>query len=347
MATREDLLKLLTELGVPEAERVGDEHELTSRISRELFGLGGQVVPLSELAERIGMDEALAERLVRAAGLNDFFVTEDLPVFETFKLMADLVGEDQALHLARVAGASIRRIADAGAAAMRVNWEAPLIAESSYSDYLRGSFDVMGDLFPRLGTLFERLFRHFVVLTSEQGYDLTPGRAATTMPLVVGFADVVGFTQRAATVSTEDLASVIDRFEDRVSDAVAAHGGRVVKYIGDEVMFVFEDARPACTCALDLIALSANADIPEVRAGLASGSVLLRFGDFYGPVVNLAARLVGVAPPNSVLVNRSVVDDVEGFTFEEREARELKGIADPVVPFELTGGSTGDLPGNR
>lgn len=331
---RDELARLLAELGGSPAEH-DDVDALSTHVWRRIFGVAGEPVELDELARRAGMDAALAERLVLATGVPAPLVAEDVVLLETFNVMAELVGPEQALHLARVTGAAMARIADAGAAAMRVNWEAPLVVQTSYAGYLAASVEVIADLFPRLGVLFERLFRHLVARTSEQSYSLTAGRAATTMALTIGFADVVGFTPHAAAATAEDLAEVIEGFEGRVTEAVTSHGGRVVKFIGDEVMFAFEDTSGACRCALDLVAMSASEEIPEVRVGLARGEVLMRLGDLYGPVVNLAARLVAAAPPNTVLVTPEVADAAPAHRFEPQEPRAMKGLEEPLRHAKL------------
>ena len=109
--------------------------------------------------------------------------------------------------------------------------------------------------------------------------------------LVVGFADLVGFTALAQQVSDEELAEVVDQFERLAYDVVVAGGGRVVKMIGDEVMFLVEDPVAAAEIALGLADASRDAaELSDVRVGLALGPVLEREGDAYGATVNLASR---------------------------------------------------------
>ena len=114
-----------------------------------------------------------------------------------------------------------------------------------------------------------------------------------------------------------------------------------MKFIGDEVLFTFVDVRSACHCAREMLALAADATIPDVRVGIAFGEVITRFGDCYGAVVNMAARLVDVAPSGAVVVTKDVFDRAGArWAFAEQRPVELKGIAEPVTYYLLedTGG---------
>src|SRR5438874_1867075 len=123
-----------------------------------------------------------------------------------------------------------------------------------------------------------------------------------TVQVTVGFVDLVGYTRLSGQLDARALGTLVERFEAFASDTVAARDGRVVKLIGDEVMFVAVDAAAACDIALTL--LERFADDPSVtpRGGLARGPALMRSGDYYGPVVNLASRVADLAVPREILV---------------------------------------------
>ncbi len=123
----------------------------------------------------------------------------------------------------------------------------------------------------------------------------------------MGFADLVGFTALAQQVTDAELAEVVDQFEHLAYDVVVAGGGRVVKMIGDEVMFLLDDPVAAAEIALGLADASRDAsELSDVRVGLAMGPVLEREGDAFGPTVNLASRATGIAYPGTVVVSPEV-----------------------------------------
>jgi class 3 adenylate cyclase len=125
---------------------------------------------------------------------------------------------------------------------------------------------------------------------------------------------------------------MVRRFEELVWDVVTRAGGRVVKLIGDEAMFVVEDAVPACQIALDLVELSPY----PLRVGLARGAVVGLFGDYYGETVNLAARLAGVADASSAIVSEAVRSSAaDAYSFAEEPVRRLKGFSGPIPVHRL------------
>jgi class 3 adenylate cyclase len=113
---------------------------------------------------------------------------------------------------------------------------------------------------------------------------------------------------------------------------VHEHGGRVVKFIGDAVMFVTPRADAAVDVARRLVANDAH----PVRAGLSYGLMLAQDGDYFGPPVNLAARLAAVAEPGQVLVSHDVAERLTD-TYETTKLppQTLRGIADPVTPYAV------------
>lgn len=148
--------------------------------------------------------------------------------------------------------------------------------------------------------------------------------------MAVGFADLVGFTAQTQQLDEEDLAEVVGRFEAIAYDVVGTHGGRVVKMIGDEVMFVADSYRDGAELALALAETYRNDDaLSDVRVGLACGSVLEREGDVYGPVVNTASRIVSIAYPGAVVVAEDIylsLADDEAFAFKSIRQHYLKDI---------------------
>ena len=125
--------------------------------------------------------------------------------------------------------------------------------------------------------------------------------------MLVGFADIVGFTRRTREMSITELDRLMETFEGRSADIVTERGGRVIKTIGDEILFVTEDPVQGAHIALELIEAEERLEhFPKLHVGLAYGDVLMRVGDVFGPTVNLASRLASVARPGRVLVDREL-----------------------------------------
>jgi adenylate cyclase len=122
----------------------------------------------------------------------------------------------------------------------------------------------------------------------------------------VGFADLCGFTKLSQRVSVEHLAELVDAFEDTAFDTVSTHGGRAVKLIGDEMMFVAESLPIAVDIGLDLAQrLREIPGMPEIHCGIAYGRTAWVGGDVFGPAANLAARLTTIARPGTIVIPRA------------------------------------------
>jgi adenylate cyclase len=186
------------------------------------------------------------------------------------------------------------------------------------------------------------IFRRHLVLVSYQRWSTDEEGVAVIVERAVGFVDLVGSTDVLRTVSVSETAALVNRFEQLVWDSATSAGGRVVKLIGDEAMFVADDAAAACRLASETVERSVDA----VRVGLAYGPAVALHGDYYGPTVNLAARLVAVASPGSVVVS-DVVRNAAGdeFRFEPFEVGSLRGFPDVTSAFRLA--APDSLPSSR
>lgn len=148
--------------------------------------------------------------------------------------------------------------------------------------------------------------------------------------LTVGFADLAGFTRLSRKLEPRDLAELVRRFDATVRDVVSANGGRVVKTIGDAVLFTANDPGDAAEIALEVVAeLEHAADVPPVRVGLDHGPVIAMGGDCFGPTVNRASRISEEARAATVVVSATVAERLEGddrFVLRSIGSHHLKGI---------------------
>lgn len=180
--------------------------------------------------------------------------------------------------------------------------------------------------------------RHLTAAISRMLADADPDASSEGVQRVVGFADLVNFTSLVRRMTERQLAVLVQRFEALATDIVTAHGGRVIKTVGDEILFVHIEPLPAAAIALDLIdTMKEDEVLPDVRVGMAYGPVLSRLGDVFGTTVNRASRLTSVAPAGEVLVDDALATalaTMSGFETTALRRRTLRGIG-PVTPSAL------------
>jgi adenylate cyclase len=263
----------------------------------------------AEVAELTGVDLVKLERFWRALGFagvedHDRALTDlDLEAVRIFQGMQALgaTETDTALQMARVIGSSMSRIAEAELVPGNM-----ISAEVDPVMSAEAFVSIADETIPAMAKLLEFVWRRQVAAGIARSmmlrsHGLAPGQSPV---LAVGFADMVGFTLLSQHLGDEELAAVVRRFEEISHDIVTAARGRVVKMIGDEVMFVVDHVADGARIGLDLADAYADDDLlSDVRVGLACGPVLLRDGDYFGPTVNLAHRIVNIGNPGTVLMS--------------------------------------------
>ncbi|HET7174331.1 MAG TPA: adenylate/guanylate cyclase domain-containing protein [Nocardioidaceae bacterium] len=152
----------------------------------------------------------------------------------------------------------------------------------------------------------------------------------------VGFADLVSFTRLSAGIDEGSLADLVEEFESACADLVARRGGRLIKAIGDSVLFLTDDPVAGVDIASDILErYRGSAERPAVHVGIATGPVVTRLGDVFGNPVNLASRLTGVARRNRVIcdaVTAAALRGVAGYDVRPLAERVVRGVG-VVQPF--------------
>lgn len=207
--------------------------------------------------------------------------------------------------------------------------------------------DRLPELIPELGELLTYGWRRQLAALVKRTHDeVSQSRVEVDvghrLPLVraVGFADLVSFTSRSSGLGRQELSALVEAFEDTARDVVTAAGARVVKMIGDAVLFVADDLRTAAEVSLDLLdAIRALPADLSLRSSLVWGRVLSRSGDVFGATVNLAARLADVAEPGTVLMDRASAATLAqaglpGIALVPQYPTEVQGLG-LVAPVEL------------
>ena len=242
------------------------------------------------------------------------FTPADVEALRDATALVDLgiLGPERQAALVRTWGRSFARLAE---------WQTTLLAEvalESGADPAETMTALTEQVLPRVEALQSYVWRRH--LASAGGRMLAVSDpAAPSQPQAVVFVDIVGYTSRSKTLTEAELVAWIEDFESATTDLVGSVGGRIIKNIGDEVLFVVDDPTDAVRVSLQMVARGSDADdpYPEVRAGVAYGEVVLRLGDVFGPTVNIAARLTSVARPGTVLVDRGAHDVLAGVDDEE------------------------------
>jgi adenylate cyclase len=337
-----DLRDVLISLGVPEeaVARAVEDDTIELLALEKIVSLDEPRFDLAQVAALSGVDPDQISSYWRALGFPDprhgekLFTDADV---EMLSAVVTYIAEGTlepglALQMARVIGSSLDRVATAQVDAMQVRRDADHGVEAAESDQAP-SFPIAprssAELLSLMPKVIEFVWRRQLAAAARRRIMRASSEGGTEIVLV-GFADLVGFTAKTQQLEEAELAEVVGRFETVAYDVVAVHGGRVVKMIGDEVMFLHDDPREGAALALDLAERFRDDDnLSDVRVGLACGNVLERDGDVYGHVVNLANRIVSVAYPGTVVVSNELADalqDDEEFVLRSLRSHYLRDI---------------------
>jgi len=287
-----------------------------------------------EIAKKVGVSLLSARKLWRAMGFANVtdqdvaFTDADADALgRMVGLVRDgLVDEPTAIAFARALGQTTDRL---------VSWHTEALLEhlaatagSQHPDLAVGHLaDLAEDLEKLLVYSWRRQMAAAVARLSE---GLHGAGMASSAALTVGFADLVSYTRLSQRLQQRELGILVQRFEGLASDVITAGGGRVIKTIGDEVLFTADNAAAGAVIALSLSEQMAVDDVvPDVRVGLAHGMVLRSLGDVYGSTVNLASRLTSLAQPGTVVTDPATASGLArhpDLVLVPQRARQVRGF---------------------
>ena len=237
----------------------------------------------------------------------------------------------------RVWGDSLRRIAETETADWRNEVITPLLASGMTAVEM---LKVQANLASQLAPLNERALlaiyhgqqeQTWIRETVEQVEDVLE-RAGLyrrlDRPPAMCFLDITGYTRLTEERGDEAAANLAAQLAHLVRQSSREHGGTPVKWLGDGVMFYFEEPEDAVLAALDMVKLVGSHALPPAHVGIHAGPVVFQEGDYFGRTVNIAARIADYARPGEVLVSQEVVEARNGgpLTFTEIGPVELKGV---------------------
>jgi adenylate cyclase len=310
-----DLVRYLLGAGVPQERLAGVRGAAALRDALAEYRLLGNEPRRSprQVAHELGASIELVTEVLASAGLpmpdpDAAVMTQpERQALAAFFAATQLFGEQELLRFTRVLAGALGRITEAAVSMFSVNIEDPLVAGGGSQVDLTRAVD---DALITLGVvpeLFSALFRRHALNAMRRLAAAHVGLSGhDQVAMTVGFADLVGSTAWTREQAPRELAAALGEFE-RLAHRSLRGEARLVKTIGDEVMFVTLDAAAGCRTALTLAgAVHAEPNLPELRVGLAAGLVAAHDGDFYGDEVNRAARLVHAGEAGEVVVSAAV-----------------------------------------
>ncbi|NSL42908.1 adenylate/guanylate cyclase domain-containing protein [Streptomyces sp. 8P21H-1] len=328
------------------AESDGDP--LALRLEQLILGAERRYTPF-QAARSAGVSMELASRFWRAMGFADIGQAKALTEADVLALRrlaglveAGLLSEAMAVQVARSTGQTTARLAE---------WQIDSFLEGLTEPPEPGmtrtevTYPLIELLLPELEEFLVYVWRRQLAAATGRVVQAADDEEMVDRRLAVGFADLVGFTRLTRRMEEEELGELVEAFETTAADLVAAHGGRLIKTLGDEVLYAADDAGIAAEIALRLIETMANDEtMPELRVGIAFGTVTTRMGDVFGTTVNLASRLTSIAPKDAVLVDGAFAEELirtgdapasEAVAAEEAIAAEKEGEEPPGYRFGL------------
>lgn len=296
----------------------------------------------ADLAAGAGVTESEVRRFWRALGFPDVgdqasYTEADLAALTGLRrAMADAgLDTDAGIRLARAVGQNVARMSDWQVAAVASTVEGPSGHELHEDALAAATLAKAHEIAPVLEDVLVYAWRRHLeaaIARLDGGAD----SEGESVSVTVGFADLVAFSALSNELSSDRLGELVEIFESRCADVVAAHDGRMVKTLGDSVLFVAETADRAMDIACGLVdVIGDDPRLPDISIGLATGPVITRLGDVFGPPVNLAARLTALARRNRVLVDPDTVAELDQGRYDllPMTARQVRGfgLVEPVA----------------
>jgi len=321
------------------------------RLQATILG-GSERYTREEMAAAARLDLDQVGRIWRAMGFPDVgtaraFTDSDLSAILRVSSLLErgLIDMDGIVDVARSMGQTTARLAD---------WQVDtlgrrLVASESPDLWQEGGLesvaDDLGDLLPELELLLAYVWRRQLAATvgrfsgTHEPVDANPNGPGLA---TVGFADLVSFTRLSRQLGERDLAAVVQNFESVSADIVHGASARLVKTLGDEVMFVADTPDQAARIAMLLHATHSETEIiPELRVGLATGGVVNRMGDVFGNTVNRASRMTALARPSTTVIDTPTSDALHelpefnvDYTVRALTPRPVRGLG-IVRPYAL------------
>jgi adenylate cyclase len=313
-------------------DRFAEVSDTTFRQLSEDTGIPMEL--LKAVREAVGFAEPRPEDPVRE---------DELSVVRVMQLMlSNGIRQVVVEQWLRVCGDGMRRIAETESAWWRTDVEQPMLEGGMTTGQMLAAQADLGSRFnPSMEDVIVAIYRgqqeHAWSQSALEDVEDALERAGLLtrlrQPPAVCFLDLTGYTRLTEERGDEAAAELAETLAALVRRRSQEHGGRPVKWLGDGVMFYFQDPAEGVLAALDMVEGAANAALPPARVGIDAGAVIFQEGDYYGRTVNIAARIAEYARPGEVLVSQEVVDASDGSSvlFTGIGAVGLKGVSGTLV----------------
>jgi adenylate cyclase len=341
--------------GVMSAERLA-----IKALEAKLLG-GERKLRRREVAAGAGVSILSARKVWRALGLPNFndedvaFTERDQAALSSILdlVRAGILTEEAAISVTRSIGQMTDRM---------VVWQIEALVEDMVSE--QGIPDAVArkQLVGRLPSLVDSLEEILVysyrrqlnagvqrlavraeagLQASEKGREGDEDDSPLPLARAVGFADLVSYTSLSRRMNEKTLAQLVQRFENKCAEIISVGGGRLVKTVGDEVLYIAETPAAGAEISLALAqAFTEDEILPQCRVSMVWGRILSRLGDIYGPTVNLAARLTTLAQPGTVLVDAmtaAALGQDDRFVLVPQKSENVRGFGE-IHPVMLARG---------
>lgn len=321
-----DTVEALVDFGVDpdEAEAAVREGRVPLLLARRILDRTGRY-SLEQVATKAGVDPDVLVEMRATAGLPipDKWSRADLSWARHTARLLEVLPVEALIRALRGRSTSVAAIVRSDLGLVRDELILPMrragaddltvaiaLAEMT-KEFERVSVDTLTDLYRAM-------------LAHQLGTEMTALAARTDeapIEIAIGFVDVVGYTALSSRIDPSGLDAVLQSFERRTIEVISEHPeAAVVKYLGDAVMLVAPEPVLLTRVLLELCEPIDELQDAPLRGGLAFGATLVREGDYFGPTVNLAARLTDLARPWKVLADESL-EDLLAQTFKVQAIR--------------------------
>lgn len=313
------------------------------RLDQAILGAAPALTAL-EVTESAGVTVEEARRLWRALGFPEMpveaaFTDADIDAIRAVMGIVETgaVEFDTVVNLTRAVGRTMARLADWEVATLASRVEELEAGDEATGSRTRSALRLLREVNPPFEQMLVYAWRRHLAAAVTR-VEALGDRAENlhTTDVTVGFADLVGFTRLSNEMDRDQIGDLVELFESRCHDVISTYGGRIIKSLGDSVLFVVDGAAQGVEIAEGIIhVVGRDTRMPDVRVGLASGAVIMRLGDVFGPPVNLAARLTHVARRNRLILDQATADLLPTDVFEARRLPPRPvhgfGLVEPVA----------------